>query len=64
MKVEIKSPCISVCVLDDSSDFCLGCYRTVEEIERWSEISNEEKKHLLALLEERRSDMENRDFMN
>ena len=64
MKVEIKSPCISVCVLDDSGDFCLGCYRTVEEIERWSEISHEEKKHLLALLEERRSDMEKRDFMN
>ena len=62
--MEIKSPCISVCVLNDSGDFCLGCYRTGDEIERWGELTNEEKSHLITLIEKRRREMNDTDCMN
>lgn len=43
MSVEVvKSPCISVCVLN-GDDICEGCYRSVEEITDWSLFSNEQK---------------------
>ena len=38
-----KSPCISVCVLDDD-DVCLGCYRSADEITDWFMASDEEKR--------------------
>jgi uncharacterized protein len=42
----VKSPCISVCVLNDG-DVCEGCFRTSDEITRWSQMTNEEKQNVL-----------------
>ncbi len=47
-KTMIDSPCISVCVLDES-DMCLGCFRTLEEIGCWSTLSDDEKKMIIDL---------------
>lgn len=52
-KTEVKSPCISVCAMDDISGLCQGCYRTVEEIAAWWDMSIEEQKKLLTVLEAR-----------
>ncbi len=52
-KTEVKSPCISVCAMDDISGLCQGCYRTVEEITAWWDMSVDEQKKLLTVLEER-----------
>jgi len=30
------SPCISICVMNPSSGWCEGCYRTLDEIAGWS----------------------------
>lgn len=49
---EIKSPCISVCVLDDS-DVCMGCYRSAEEITDWFMSTDEQKQEVLRLARER-----------
>lgn len=49
---EPKSPCISVCVLDEN-DVCLGCYRSAEEITDWFMASAEEKKAVLRRCGER-----------
>ncbi len=32
---EIPSPCIAVCRLDLQAGVCVGCYRTVDEIQQW-----------------------------
>lgn len=32
----VVSPCIAVCDMDASTGLCLGCYRSLEEIARWS----------------------------
>ena len=47
-----KSPCISVCVLDDD-DICMGCYRSAEEVADWFMASDEEKRDVLRKARER-----------
>ena len=34
--LEVPSPCVRRCCLTDD-DICLGCFRSLEEILRWSE---------------------------
>jgi len=50
---EIKSPCISVCAMDDLTGLCQGCYRTIAEIKGWWDMSLDDQKNLLVTLEER-----------
>jgi len=49
-----SSPCTSVCQLDSRSGFCLGCWRTGQEIAGWSRDSESEKLAVLAALNQRR----------
>ncbi len=42
----VKSPCISVCALDQH-DVCTGCYRTVEEIRQWSSLDNSARREVV-----------------
>ncbi len=60
-QLEIKSPCIGVCAIDDLSGLCQGCYRTIDEIKVWWDMSQGEQKNLLAELEERQSQQANFD---
>ena len=52
---EIQSPCIGVCSVDDASGYCYGCYRTIEEIKGWWDMSQSEQKTLLSALETRQN---------
>lgn len=38
----IPSPCVRNCCLNEN-DICLGCFRSIEEIMRWSQAINEER---------------------
>jgi uncharacterized protein len=51
---EPASPCNKICVLDSSFALCTGCFRTLDEIAKWSEFSPSEKRAVLALLPHRR----------
>jgi uncharacterized protein len=42
-ETEVQSPCIGVCSMDDSTGFCLGCYRTLDEIQQWWDLDNTQK---------------------
>ncbi|MDO9206364.1 DUF1289 domain-containing protein [Methylotenera sp.] len=53
MQPEIKSPCVGVCAVDESSGLCQGCYRTIDEIKAWWDMGQTEQKNLLVALEER-----------
>jgi predicted Fe-S protein YdhL (DUF1289 family) len=46
-EVLIASPCISICALDEN-DICVGCYRSAEEITRWSQADNAERHSIIA----------------
>jgi uncharacterized protein len=45
---EIQSPCIGVCSMDDLTGVCLGCYRTIEEIQGWWDMDNTTKQAVIA----------------
>ena len=52
MNSEPKSPCISICVLDDD-DVCQGCYRNAQEITDWSMASDDQKRNILKVANDR-----------
>ena len=54
-KPAIESPCVQVCMVDSRSGLCLGCYRTLAEIARWSGYSDSERAEIMRGLPSRRS---------
>lgn len=50
----MRSPCIKVCMMDPANDVCLGCWRTLDEIARWSTMSDAERARTMASLPARR----------
>jgi hypothetical protein len=46
----IESPCTKVCTLDARSGMCLGCGRTVDEIARWTAMSDAERARIMGEL--------------
>lgn len=51
----IPSPCINVCRMDAENALCVGCYRTLDEIARWSGASDDAKRLILAAVAKRRA---------
>lgn len=52
-EVNVESPCISVCAMDDNSGLCLGCYRTLNEIQGWWDFDNTVKQRIVDAASER-----------
>ncbi len=52
-EADVQSPCIGVCSMDDNTGFCLGCYRTLDEIQQWWELGNKQKLAVVALASDR-----------
>jgi predicted Fe-S protein YdhL (DUF1289 family) len=48
------SPCISVCQVDPATGWCIGCYRTIDEIRDWIISPPEERQKILDVLLKRR----------
>ncbi len=49
----IETPCIKVCVVDPASRLCRGCGRTLDEIGRWTRLTDAERTWIMAELPER-----------
>ena len=47
---EIDSPCVKICVVHPDANICIGCYRTIDEIARWSKMSADDRRVLMAEL--------------
>lgn len=47
------SPCVRNCCLDDN-DVCVGCYRKLSEITEWRNISESQRKVILARCNQRK----------
>jgi len=50
----IDSPCLGVCVIDARIAACYGCFRTPAEITAWPAATNDEKRAMLAAMDERK----------
>ena len=52
---EIESPCVRICVVHPEARICTGCYRSIEEISRWSKLTPEQRQTIMADLPDRAS---------
>lgn len=48
----VESPCVSLCTLDEK-DICVGCHRSVDEIIRWRQMDDGERREVLIRAEQR-----------
>ena len=53
--MSVESPCVSICVVDPDSGYCMGCLRSLAEITCWLEYSDDEKRAVIRAIDERRT---------
>lgn len=53
-KADLESPCVEICTLDFTKELCVGCLRTLDEIGAWTNCNDDEKRRILANVEERK----------
>jgi uncharacterized protein len=49
----ISSPCTKVCTIDPRSRLCMGCGRSLNEIGRWTSLSEDERLRIMRELPRR-----------
>ncbi|WP_291844029.1 DUF1289 domain-containing protein [Maricaulis sp.] len=49
-KPPIRTPCVQVCFVDPKAQLCVGCFRTMEELGRWTRYSDDERAAIMAAL--------------
>jgi predicted Fe-S protein YdhL (DUF1289 family) len=54
----VPSPCISICRIDETTGWCEGCLRTLDEIANWSALPESVKRAVWAALPDRREALE------
>jgi predicted Fe-S protein YdhL (DUF1289 family) len=52
----VRSPCVSICAIDEARGMCRGCLRTLDEISHWLEYSSAEKRAVLERIEQRKTE--------
>lgn len=51
---EVESPCVQICVVHPAERICTGCYRTIDEISRWSRMGSSERAEIMNDLPSRK----------
>ena len=51
---EVESPCVQICVVHPTERICTGCYRTIDEIARWSKMDSAERAEIMQDLPDRK----------
>ncbi|WP_425044166.1 DUF1289 domain-containing protein [Primorskyibacter sp. S87] len=57
---EIESPCVQICVIHPTERICTGCYRSIDEITRWSKMDSAERAEIMATLPSRAPSLKRR----
>lgn len=50
----VPSPCVSLCKLDVERQYCMGCFRTLEEIMAWSQADDDYQRRVWTEIARRR----------
>lgn len=50
---EVESPCIQICVVHPTERICTGCYRSIDEITKWSKMDSSERAEIMEDLPNR-----------
>lgn len=53
--VQLSTPCIKICIIDPPSGLCQGCFRSLDEIARWTSFSEDERQSVMHELSGRRT---------
>ena len=53
----ISTPCKNICKYDKTDTYCIGCYRTTNEIALWMIFSEEKRMEIMRLLPKRKKDL-------
>ena len=53
MAGDVPSPCVSICKVDSATEFCEGCFRTLDEIAAWGRLDDETKREVWQLIAQR-----------
>jgi uncharacterized protein len=56
---EIETPCKKICMLDAKGQYCMGCYRTRQEVGDWLTLSDDERAAIMAQLPARKDAINN-----
>jgi len=51
----VPSPCVSVCRMDASERYCIGCLRTLDEIAAWSRLDDADRRLVWQAIAQRRA---------
>ncbi|MGH6831773.1 MAG: DUF1289 domain-containing protein, partial [Methyloceanibacter sp.] len=57
-KTSVETPCVNICLLDTETGLCVGCGRSIEEIARWSAMSDAERRAIMRELPARQERLE------
>jgi len=47
-RAEIETPCVKICQIHPTERLCIGCLRSLDEIGRWSKMTPEERRAVMA----------------
>jgi uncharacterized protein len=53
----MESPCVKVCVMEPDTGLCAGCGRSLDEIARWSSMTDLERRRIIESLPDRQRQM-------
>lgn len=51
----VPSPCMSICQMDQRQQYCTGCWRSIDEITRWANASDADKREIWRQIKLRKS---------
>ncbi len=57
---EVDSPCVKLCVMQPSLGLCIGCYRNMDEIVNWSDMTAQKRQAIMQSLPDRAVLLQNR----
>ena len=49
----METPCVKICLIDESNGLCSGCGRSRREIGGWTSFTNAERSRIMSELPER-----------
>jgi len=57
--IDFSSPCKSMCAIDETGAYCIGCMRTQEEIFSWMTYTQVERNRIMEEVKTRKPIEEN-----
>jgi hypothetical protein len=46
----LETPCVEICEIDDATGLCTGCGRTLNEIAGWAQLTDSQRREIMARL--------------